>query len=152
MFREFTNSVPTDDSDTPNQDTAEPTVSRRLKSLAIALLGRLHQADRRTRKRKLEQFLQFCIIIRLTPQKPIAIVLDMTRTRKIGITPTRRVVAKKRPGPKPLPCGRKCVSVHMPCDLIPFVDSLPGKSRSDKIVGCLTVMASAKPTPISKGL
>ena len=61
----------------------------------------------------------------------------MQRTQNLGRT-------RAKPGPKPPANGRIRITVNLPRDLIQFVDSLPGRSRSDSIVVALTAAAILK--------
>jgi len=58
--------------------------------------------------------------------------------RKSTLWPKKRV--KPRPGPVPPPEGRVRIYVNLPKSLKPFVDSLPGRSASAKIVNALATM------------
>lgn len=55
--------------------------------------------------------------------------------RKSTLWPKRK--SKPRPGPVPPPEGRIRIYVNLPKSLKPFVDALPGRSASAKIVNAL---------------
>jgi hypothetical protein len=55
-----------------------------------------------------------------------------------------KTLGRKKSGPKAPVGGRVRVTVNLPRDLLKFVDSLKGRSRSDNIVICLTAAAMLK--------
>lgn len=52
-----------------------------------------------------------------------------------------KTLGRKKSGPKPPAGGRVRVTVNLPRDLLKFVDSLPGRSRSDNVVIVITAAA-----------
>ena len=54
----------------------------------------------------------------------------------------KQTLGRKKRGPVPPACGRVRITVNLPCDLLPVLDALNGRSQSAKIVDLIQRLGS----------